>query len=152
MLEGIDWAIVLWLLAGVLSGVGELLTGGLFLLPFAVGAFAAAAAAAFGAGVPIVLVVFSLSSLVTLVWAIRYGRRMRSVPPATHEGANRYVDALGVVTKTVAGRDAGQVRVGTESWRALSAAGSTLEEGAAIRVVEVRGNALVVVPEGDQVS
>lgn len=152
MLEGIDWAIVLWLLGGLVSGLGELLTGGLFLLPFAIGAFAAAAAAAFGAGLPVVLVVFASCSAVTLAWAVRYGRRMRSVPPATHEGANRYVDAQGVITKTVEGTIAGRVRVGTESWRALSTSGTVLEAGTPVRVAEVRGNALVVARVPDQGS
>ena len=46
MFEGIDLAILLWLLGGVVSGVAEVLTGTFFLLPFAVGAFAAAGAAA----------------------------------------------------------------------------------------------------------
>ena len=152
MLEGIDLAILLWLLGGVVSGVAEVLTGTFFLLPFAVGAFAAAGAAALGADTPVVLTVFVMFSAATLVWAVRYGKRMRSVPPATHEGANRYVDAEGVITKAVAGRSAGQVRVGTESWRALSAGGTTIAEGTPVRVAEVRGNALVVVPEPGQDS
>jgi membrane protein implicated in regulation of membrane protease activity len=144
MLEGIDWAVVIWLLGGIITGVGELFTGTLFLLPFAVGAFAAAAAAALGAGPLWVVAVFIVATLVTLTWAVRYGKRLNAEPPATREGANRYVDARGIVTKEIVGRGSGQVRVGTESWRGLSSTGETIPLDAPIRVVEVRGNALVV--------
>jgi len=146
MLEGIDWAILLWLLGGVVSGLAELLTGGLFFVPFAVGAFAAAGAAALGAGWPLTIAVFAVVSAATLGWAVQYGRKMRSVPPATREGAHRYVDAEGVVTRAIAGSTAGQVRIGAELWRALSADGATVATGTSVRVIEVRGNALVVVP------
>ena len=115
MLEGIDLAILLWLLGGVVSGVAEFLTGTFFLLPFAVGAFAAAAAVALGAPMPMVLVVFGAFSGATLFWAVRYGKRMRSVPPATQAGANRYLGVAGVVTRAVEGRNAGQVRIGGET-------------------------------------
>ena len=147
MLEGIDWAIVFWLLAGVLSGVGELLTGTMFLLPFAGGAFAAAAVAALCAGPVWTLVAFLAVTMGTLVWAVRYSRRVKAEPPATREGAHRYVDVSGVVTRDIEGRAAGQVRLGTESWRALSSTGQSIAAGVPVRVIEVRGNALVVEPE-----
>jgi membrane protein implicated in regulation of membrane protease activity len=152
VLEGIDWAILLWLLGGVVSGLAELLTGGLVFVPFAVGAFAAAVAAALGAGLSLTVAVFAVVSGATLAWAVQYGRKMRSVPPATREGAHRYVDAEGVVTRTIAGRNAGQVRVGAELWRALSKVGATIAEGEPVRVVEMRGNAVVVVPDSHQDS
>lgn len=152
MLEGIDWAILLWLLGGVVSGVAELLTGGLVFVPFAVGAFAAAAAAALGAGLPLTVAVFAVVSAATLAWAVQYGRKMRTVPPATREGAHRYIDAEGTVTRVITGRNAGQVRVGGELWRALSASGTSVAVGTAVRVTEVRGNALVVVVDSPQES
>ncbi len=144
MLEGIDWGIVLWLLAGIISGVGELLTGSLFLLPFAVGAFAAAAAAALGAGGVWIAVVFMVATVGTLAWAVRFGKKVNAAPPATREGANRYVNVLGVVTSPISRSDSGRVRVGTESWRALSRSGAEIQVDQPVRVVEVWGNALVV--------
>ncbi|MCP3999177.1 MAG: NfeD family protein [bacterium] len=146
MLEGIDWGIVLWLLAGVLSGVGELLTGTMFLLPFAVGAFAAAGAAALGANLAVVVGIFLVVTVATLAWAVRYAKKVDAQPPATREGANRYVGAVGAVTKEIVGRNPGQVRIGAETWRALSSSGESISLGTNIRVVEIRGNALVVDP------
>ncbi len=147
MLDGIDWWIVIWLLAGAVTGVGELLTGTMFLLPFAVGAFAAAAAAALGADPAAVLAVFVIGTGATLLWAIRYGKRVNAQPPATHEGANRYINSTGVVTKAVEGREAGRVHVRGEQWRALSNSGETIAEDSPVRVVAVRGNALIVEPD-----
>ncbi|MDJ0953049.1 MAG: NfeD family protein [Acidimicrobiia bacterium] len=146
LLDGIDWWIVLWLLAGAVTGVGELLTGTLFLLPFAVGSFAAAGAAALGADPAVALGIFVFGSGATLLWAARYGKRVNAEPPATHEGANRYIDSTGIVTTALEGREAGRVRVRGELWRALSSSGETIAEESPVRVVAVRGNALVVEP------
>ena len=152
MLDAIDWAILFWLLAGILSGIGEVFTGTLFLLPFAVGAFAAAAAVALGADLVWVLIVFIVLTAATLAWAVRYGKRVSAEPPATREGANRYVDAAGVVTREIVGRDAGRVRIGAEEWRALAKDGKGVGVDVPVRVVEVRGNALVVEPAERQSS
>lgn len=147
MLEGIDWGIVLWLLAGVLSGVGELLTGTFFLLPFAIGAFVAAGLVLAGVNPFWVVVGFLAVTLGVLALVIRFGRRAKAEPPATREGANRYVDAKGFATSDIAGLEAGSVRIGAESWRALSDSGELIPTDAAVRVVAVRGNALVVAPD-----
>ena len=144
MLEGIDWGLVLWLLAGAISGVGELLTGSMFLLPFAAGAFAAAAAVALGANLFVTVMAFIVVTMGTLVWAVRYAKKIDSQPPATREGANRYVGASGVVTEGIVGRQSGRVRLGGESWRAVSTSGDSIDADEPINVVEVRGNALVV--------
>jgi hypothetical protein len=50
MLDGIDVAVVIWLALAALSGVGEMLSGTMFLLPIVAGAIVAAALAAFGCG------------------------------------------------------------------------------------------------------
>jgi membrane protein implicated in regulation of membrane protease activity len=144
VLEGIDWGILLWLLAGILSAVGELLTGTFFLIPFAIGAFVAAGLVMVGVDPIWVVAVFLVVTLLVLILVIRFGRRARADQPATREGANRYVDARGFVTGEIAGREAGRVRVGAESWRAVSSTGEPIPSDAAVRVVAVRGNTLVV--------
>ncbi len=48
MLDVIDVAVVIWLALAALSGVGEMLSGTMFLLPIVAGAIVAAALAALG--------------------------------------------------------------------------------------------------------
>ena len=48
MPSGPELELLVWVVVAILSGIGELLTGSFFLLPFAIGAAAAGLAAAFG--------------------------------------------------------------------------------------------------------
>lgn len=146
MLDAIDWEILIWLLAAALSGVGEILTGSYFFIPLVIGAVAAAIAVALGVDIVVVLLVFGSIALAGLGWVLKYAARIRDEPPATHEGARRYVDAEGSVTKYIGEIDAGRVQLGGESWRALSHSGEPISVGTRVRVLEVRGNALVVEP------
>ena len=146
MLDAIDWGIVIWLLLGALSVVGEALTGTLLLIPFAIAAIITAMAVALGADSFWALIVFAAVSLFVLALVFRFGRRLAVEPAATHEGARRYIDARGVVLIRIPEQDAGRVRVGGEEWRALSHSGRPIEPDARVRVIEIRGNALVVEP------
>ncbi len=146
MIDGIDWSIVIWLLLGALTGVGEALTGTLLLIPFVIAAIVAAIAVALGADTMWTLIVFGAVSLFVLSLVLRFGRRLDAQPAATHEGARRFIDARGVVTSRVPEEEAGRVRVGGEVWRALSHSGEPIETNARVRVLAIRGNALVVEP------
>jgi len=146
VLDAIDWTIVIWLVAGALSVVGELLTGTLLLMPFAIGAVVAAIAVALGADPMLTFAVFAAVSLSVLAVVLRFGKRLAAEPAATHEGAHRYVGARGVVTRPIAAEDAGQVRVRGELWRALAHAHLPIEPDVRVTVIEIRGNALVVEP------
>ena len=146
MLDAIDWEILIWLVAAALSGVGEMLTGTYFFIPLVIGAVAAAIAVALGADIVLVLLVFGSIALVGLGWMLKFATRTKGEPPATHEGAHRYVNAEGSVTKDVSEVEAGRVQIGGESWRALSHSGESIATGTRVRVIEVRGNALVVEP------
>jgi membrane protein implicated in regulation of membrane protease activity len=55
-----DW--ILWVVAACILGIGEMHTGGLYLLPFAVGAGLAAVVSVLGVGLPLVVLVFVLAS------------------------------------------------------------------------------------------
>jgi membrane protein implicated in regulation of membrane protease activity len=146
MLDGIDIGVVIWLAVAAITGIGEMLSGAFFLLPLAAGAIVAAILAALGVDTVWVLIVFAVISVTVLIWLRRYARRSDAVPLSRHAGAGRYVGAVGVVTDDVVSPGAGRVRVETESWRALAVGNERIEAGSQVRVVEVRGNALIVEP------
>jgi membrane protein implicated in regulation of membrane protease activity len=146
VIDAIDWEILIWLLAGALSGVVELFTGTFFLVPVAAGAFAAAIVAALGGEMVWVVATFFVVALVILAVVFRYAMLSRNEPAGTHEGAGRYLGLRGSVVADIEGQTAGRVRIGTESWRAVSFDGEPIEAGGEIEVVEIRGNALVVTP------
>ena len=144
MLDAIDWGILIWLLLAGLSGVGEMLTGTFLLVPVVVGAIAAAIAVALGAEILLVLLVFGVVALFALGLVLRFAARTKDDPPATIEGARRYVDARGSVTRDIDPLGKGRVDIGGQSWRALAKSGEPISSGTKVRVIEVRGTALIV--------
>ncbi len=135
----------IWVGAFVVLGVGEMLTAGLFMLPFAIAAGAAAILAWFEVAIWVQLLAFLVVSIAAL-WGLRRFAR-RSNEPSYAVGAKRYVDALGTVTETidrVAGT--GRVRLETEIWRATTDTDRVIDTGTAVRVVDIRGARVVVEP------
>jgi membrane protein implicated in regulation of membrane protease activity len=133
-----------WIGAAVFLAVAEIFTAGFFMLPFAVGAAAAAALAYADVGeIPqlIVFLVVSLIALVTLRRFVVHGDEKQH--PV---GANRFVGQRARVIEAIdPAHGAGRVRMDTEVWRATSD-GGPIAEGADVKVVEVRGTRLVVAP------
>ena len=137
----------IWIIGAAALGVGEMLTAGFFLLPFAIGAVAAAILAFANVVVPVQIGVFIGASILALWGMQRFAWRERETVHAI--GAKRYVDARATVTETVdrvAGT--GRVRMDTESWRATTLLDESIEPGTEVRVVDVTGARLVVEPMG----
>ena len=135
----------LWLGIAVVLGIGEMVTSGFFMLPFAIGAGVAAILAWVDVSVPLQLVAFIGTSIFAL-WSLRrFARDDRQ--PSYPVGSMRFVGANAVVIDAVdpaSGR--GQVRLDSETWGAITDTGAVIEPGAQVRVVEVRGTKLVVEP------
>jgi len=136
----------IWIAAAVILAIGEMLTAGFFLLPFAVGAAAAAILAFLGVNPILQLITFIVVSVLFLSILQRFAKRVDS-HPQVDAGANRYVGSTAVVIEPVDRLTAnGLVRVETEEWRATTDQPITIPAGAEVRVVEVRGTRLVVEP------
>ena len=139
--DGEVWRWV-WVAAAVVLGVAEMVTGGFFLLPFTVGAIAAAALSFLGVTVPVQLLIFIIVSLLALVGLQRFAKKEDEVQH--NVGANRFIDRTGrVIDEIDPITGLGKVRMETEEWRATTD-GDIIPPGAAVRVVEVRGTRLVV--------
>ena len=134
----------LWTGLAVVMGIGEIFTAGFFLLPFAIGAAAAAVLAWVGTGVLAQWLVFFAVSIVALVYLRRFVDRQDQATPH-RVGANRWVGSTGVVLEEIDPDSAsGLVRVDNEEWRAASLHGNTIPAGARITVRDVRGARLIV--------
>ena len=137
----------IWIGAAVVLAIGELFTAGFFLLPFAVGAAAAAVLAFLDVSVPIQLVTFVVISVVFLAVLQRFARKEQDDTVAARAGANRFVGKLAVVIEPVKYLETtGMVRMGTEEWRAAVDSDIVIPKGARVEIVEVRGTRLVVKP------
>jgi membrane protein implicated in regulation of membrane protease activity len=143
--EDIEFWLWLWVGAAVVLGIGEMVTAGFFLLPFAMAAVVSAILALLGVHPIVQLVSFAVFSVIALVAIRRFAKKDKEVMHPV--GAKRYVDAKGTVTETVhRASGTGRVRVETELWRATTDLDEPIEAGTPITVVDVRGARLVVEP------
>jgi len=132
----------MWTILAVVLGIGEILTAGFFLLPFAVGAAAAAILAWIGAAVLAQWLVFFGVSIFALAYLRKYIVR-QDEGDQPRVGANRWVGEMGLVLEDIEpDTGAGMVRILNEEWRAKAL--SPIETGTRIVVTEVKGTRLVV--------
>lgn len=137
------WATV-WMVSAALLAIGELLTAGFFLLPFAVGAGAAGVLALVGVSVPTQIVMFIVVS-VGFLWLLQRFAIKDVRGELQPVGAARYIGSHAVVIEPVERLgNSGRVKMGTEDWRATIDSDERIPVGAEVRVVEVRGARLVV--------
>ena len=141
--ETLRW---IWLVAGVVLLAGEMSTGGLFLLPFAIGAFAAAVLGFVGVGVAGQVVVCFLVSAIAFAALRPLAHRLDKTGITEGIGSRRLVNSTGVVLAEIPANDVGMVRIEAEEWRAVSQDGGAIPEGATVRIVDVEGTRAIVVP------
>lgn len=134
----------LWTGFALVMGIGEIFTAGFFLLPFAIGAAAAALLAWLGVALLPQWLVFFGVSMFALMYLRRFITRQDQMDqPAV--GANRWINAKGVVLESIDPiASIGMVRILGEEWRATS--DGPIPAGAQVIVTEVRGARLVVSP------
>lgn len=138
-----------WTLLAIGMGIGEIFTAGFFLLPFAIGAAAAAVLAWLGVALVAQWLVFFGVSAIAFTYLRKFiDRQDAEVQPRI--GANRWLEARGVVLVEIDPLAAtGMVRIDTEEWRAVSEDGSRIPAGVPVIVTDVQGSRLVVTPLGD---
>jgi membrane protein implicated in regulation of membrane protease activity len=138
-----------WTLLAIGMGIGEIFTAGFFLLPFAIGAAAAAVLAWLGVALVAQWLVFFGVSAIAFAYLRKFITRQDSqVQPRI--GANRWLDAKGIVLVDIDPiGSTGMVRIDTEEWRAMSDDGSHIVSGTPVVVTDVQGSRLVVAPLGE---
>ena len=123
--------------------IGEMLTGGFFVLPFGIGA-ASASALSFAEVEPPALIANFIIVSALAMWGLREfaSKDDDIIVPV---GANRYLDQTAIVTEPIHGvGTVGRVRFETESWMAISDSNQFVPEGSVVRITEVRGARMVV--------
>lgn len=121
-------------------------TGGLFLAPFALGAFIAAILSLAGVGLIGTVVAFVIASLLVLLALRPVARRHRRLPAPIRTGAAALVGREAIVLERIANREgAGCVRIDGEVWTARSFdEDETFEVGEEVQVVQILGATALV--------
>ena len=136
---------ILWVIVACAFGVGEMLTQGFFLAPFAIAAALAGAADAV-AGDIASWVVFIAVTLLTLVVVRPIVRSHLKMPPQIRTGAAALVGKQAVVLERIANHEGvGCVRIDGEVWTARSLFDDrVIEQGALVDVIEIKGATALV--------
>ena len=134
----------LWVVVAAAFGIGEMLTGGFFLAPFALGAFGGLIAALAGGGTVIQIAIFLVASVAAAGIARPIARRHLITPPRIRTGTAALIGGPAMVLERV-GAHEGKVRIGGEEWTARAyLEEEVMEPGRQVRVVEIRGATALV--------
>lgn len=141
-----------WLVVGIICFLLETAFIGFYLLPFGIAALAASLVVALiPADMPTLQTVLGPATFLVAAPILLTALRPLMVR-WFYTGARDFnVEALpyktGYVTERVKPSErSGRVRVESEEWPAVSADGSSLEVDTSIKVIEIRGNRLIVQP------
>jgi membrane protein implicated in regulation of membrane protease activity len=137
-----EW--IIWLIIAVAFAVGEVLTMGFFLAPFAAGALVAALVAMLGGGFIVSGTTFLAVSTVAFLGLRPIARRHMKLPAQLRTGTAALVGKSGTVVETV-NADAGCVRIDGEVWTARPYdEDESFEAGQRVRVLQIRGATALV--------
>ena len=137
-----------WLIAMVLFGVLEAVTGGLTSIWFALGALGALAAAAASAPVIVQIVVFLGVSFLTLLLVRPLAQRfVNDRKVATN--ADRVIGREAVVTEDIDNiQGKGRVSISGADWTARTEDDRPIPAGSKVQVLRIEGVKVIVAPAG----
>ncbi len=137
---------LIWLIAAVIFGVGEIFTLSFFLAPFAGGATVAALVAAAGGGAIGSTAVFLLVSLALLAGMRPLAKRHLRQPAQLRTGTAALVGRSATVVERIANDEGvGCVRIDGEVWTARAYdEDEVIEAGTRVQVLEIRGATALV--------
>ena len=138
---------LIWVVVAGLLGIGEMRTGGFYLLPFALGAALAAVVSVLGVGALLTGVVFVATSGIVVGTLRPVARRHRRLPPPIRTGAAALIGRRATVLERIANHEGvGCVRIeGGEVWTARSYDDDeVIDVGDRVEVVEIRGATALV--------
>ena len=137
-----EW--VAWVIVAVVFAVGEILTLGFFLGPFAIAAAVAAIVSAAGAPLLVSGLVFLAASSATFLGLRPVVRRHTKLPAQLRTGTAALVGKTATVVERVDG-DGGCVKLEGEVWSAKAYLDDeVIEPGARVQVMEIRGATALV--------
>jgi membrane-bound serine protease (ClpP class) len=147
----IGLAMVLFALETTVTSHGLLTVGGLICFVLGASALYTAPGDPMAPIVGVALPLLAVTTITTgafgalIAWAAIRSRHLVTTPGTA--GAPFVLGGVGTVRRPLGVGPVGSVYVGGEEWTARAAEGVMLERGAAVRVVEIDGLALVVEPE-----
>ena len=137
---------VIWIIVGAIFVIAEIFSASFFAGPIGFGCIIAAILAEQEASAAVQFASFSITTVVMLL-AIRpiVMKMLQNKPDDQVSGIETYVGKQGRITETVDPQTGtGRIKIGSESWRALSDKNIIIEEKSLATVVRIEGSKAVV--------
>lgn len=143
MLFGVN-SLYVWVAVIIIGVAIEAFTLNLSAIWFAVGAVAALLAGSIGLGLPEQLVIFVLFSALLLILARPFCRRFLR-PKNEPTNADRIIGEPAIVVQDIDNmQETGEIKIFGQIWTARSVDDSLIPQGAAVRVIAIRGVKAIV--------
>tara|TARA_B100001029_G_scaffold89776_1_gene73699 strand:+ start:426 stop:869 length:444 start_codon:yes stop_codon:yes gene_type:complete len=137
---------VIWIIVGAIFVIAEIFSASFFAGPIGFGCIVAAILAEQEASAAVQFASFSITTVVMLL-AIRpiVLKMLQNKPDEQVSGIETYVGKQGRITETVDPQaGTGRIKIGSESWRAISDKNIIIEEESLATVVRIEGSKAVV--------
>ncbi len=137
---------VIWIIVGAIFVIAEIFSASFFAGPIGFGCIVAAILAEQEASAAVQFASFSITTVVLLL-AIRpiVLKMLQNKPNEQVSGIETYVGKQGRITETVDPQSGtGRIKIGSESWRAISDKNIIIEEESLATVVRIEGSKAVV--------
>tara|TARA_B100000609_G_C17220007_1_gene439365 strand:+ start:2293 stop:2736 length:444 start_codon:yes stop_codon:yes gene_type:complete len=137
---------VIWIIVGAIFVIAEIFSASFFAGPIGFGCIVAAILAEQEASAAVQFTSFSITTVVMLL-AIRpiLLKMLQNKPDEKVSGIETYVGKQGRITETVDPQaGTGRIKIGSESWRAISDKNIIIEEESLATVVRIEGSKAVV--------
>ncbi len=141
-----NWLV--WLVAGILLIVAEIVTPGFVLACFSLGCFAAAIIAALDFSFTVQLIVFSATTFIVFLSIRPFAFKFRSRHEQEVRTNLERLVGLSAIALQEIGDLQGEVKLEGEVWTSRSENGQVFPAGTKVRVLRVEGNKLIVGPNG----
>jgi membrane protein implicated in regulation of membrane protease activity len=143
-----------WAVVAVICLILELVSGGFFIICFAIGGLASAISALLGANIYWQIFVFALISLLTIFgvrpFALKYLHRNDGSSRVSN--ADAVIGRIGFVSETIQEGGFGRVAIDGDDWKAVSADGNAIDKGAKVEVVGRESIIITVRPVSGNVN
>lgn len=139
-----DYMPFIWIGIAVFALIIEAVGTQLISVWFALGAFAAAVSCIFTDSAIIQFVVFIVVTAVSLILTRPVVKRFKLKQTEVKLNLDRAIGLETTLTRDITRDSDGEVKVLGDYWTAVSSDGEEIEEGARVKVLEIKGSKLVV--------
>ena len=131
-----------WIILAIVVLIGELLTGGFYLLSIGLGSIAAAILNYFQFSITIQIVAFILFSLIFIIISRPLFKRLNQNSVDKKSNTERLIGLNAKVTEDIGPQKIGTIDVNGEIWKAIS--NEEIEKGEKVKVTNIEGVKLKV--------